>query len=275
MAEAKDAVTAAIGSGDIAARFEHAIAVVREAGRVAMDYYRRVDELVVESKANPLDVVSIADKEVEAVIRREIAAKFPDDGYLGEEMGIDRGKNDCLWVIDPIDGTACFVNKMPTWVISVALMVGNEAVIGLIYEPNGDELFAACIGKGATVNGKPIAASQVDNVNAGVMGVGMSHRVESAALVPFIADLLDREGMFIRNGSCALMMAYAASGRLIGYFEPHINPWDCMAGIVLMREAGGWCNGFLDAPNVLEDGAPILVAGPKVADVLSEMTGVK
>jgi|TARA_R110000751_G_scaffold4113_3_gene19223 myo-inositol-1(or 4)-monophosphatase len=270
-----EALNKAADGVDIAARFEHAVSVVKEAGRVAMDYYRRVDELVVECKDNPLDVVSIADKDVEAVIRRHIAEKFPDDGFLGEEMGIDRGTNECLWVIDPIDGTACFVNKMPTWVISVALMVGDEAVIGLIYEPNGDELFAACLGQGATVNGTPMKASQVDNVNAGVMGVGMSHRVGSGALVPFITDLLDREGMFIRNGSCALMMAYAASGRLIGYFEPHINPWDCMAGIVLMREAGGWCNGFLQAPDVLEKGAPILVAGPNVAAVLSEMTGVK
>jgi myo-inositol-1(or 4)-monophosphatase len=260
---------------DIAQRFAHAKKVIREAGAVAMEYYRRVDQLTIETKQNPLDVVSIADKKVEEVIREQIAAMFPDDGFLGEELGIERGKNDCLWVIDPIDGTACFVNKMPTWVISVALMVGGKAVIGLILEPNGAELFAAMAGNGATVNDVPIRASTVDNVNAGVMGVGMSHRIESAALIPFLQDLLDREGMFIRNGSCALMMAYAAAGRLIGYFEPHINPWDCMAGIVLMVEAGGWVNSFLDQPDVLENGAPILVAAPKVAQTLSAMTGVK
>ncbi|MFH1805372.1 MAG: inositol monophosphatase [Pseudomonadota bacterium] len=260
---------------DIDARFDHAKAVMKEAGKVAMDYYRRVDELVVETKTNPLDVVSIADKNVEAIIRDRIADAFPEDGFLGEEMGITRGDNDCLWVIDPIDGTACFVNKMPTWCISVALMIGKEAVIGLVYEPNGDELFAAMAGEGTTVNGDPVKANPVNNVNAGVMGIGMSHRVGSDALIPFMTDLIDREGMFIRNGSCALMMSYAAAGRLIGYFEPHINSWDCMAGIVLMKEAGGWCSDFLDQPDSLESGAPILVAGPNVAAQLSKMTGVK
>lgn len=260
---------------DIEARFEHARDVIREAGKRAMEYYEGdAADLAIETKTNALDMVSIADKNVEAIIRDRIGDAFPEDGFLGEEMGIEKGENDCLWVIDPIDGTACFVNQMPTWCISVALMIGKEAVIGLIYHPCNDELFSAVIGDGARVNGEPVKASDAKLVSDGVMGIGMSHRLPSSSIVPVIGQLLDEEGMFIRNGSCALMMAYASAGRLIGYYEPHINPWDCMAGIVLIREAGGWCSDFLDLPNVLEDGGPILAAGPNVAKHLADMIGL-
>ena len=260
---------------DIEARFEHARDVIREAGKRAMQYYEGdAADLAIETKTNALDMVSIADKNVEAIIRDRIGDAFPEDGFLGEEMGIEKGDNDCLWVIDPIDGTACFVNQMPTWRISVALMIGKEAVIGLIYHPCNDELFSAVIGDGARVNGEPVKASNAKRVSDGVMGIGMSHRLPSSSIMPVIGQLLDEEGMFIRNGSCALMMAYASAGRLIGYYEPHINPWDCMAGIVLMREAGGWCNDFLDLPDVLENGGPILAAGPNVAKHLADMIGI-
>jgi len=261
---------------DVESRLEHARDVIRAAGKRAMDYYDgTAGDLEIEVKANALDMVSIADKNVEAIIRDRIADAFPEDGFLGEEMGIEQGENDCLWVIDPIDGTACFVSQMPTWCISVALMVGNEVVLGLIYHPCGDELFTAMKGEGAYVNGEPVEASKVTKVSDGLLGLGLSHRTKSDVIVPVMTQLLDREGMFIRNGSCALMMAYASAGRLIGYYEPHINPWDCMAGIILMTEAGGWTNDFLGIPNVLEDGGPILAAGANVADELAEMTGVK
>ncbi|WP_033068786.1 inositol monophosphatase family protein [Thalassospira australica] len=260
---------------DIEARFEHARDVIRDAGKRAMKYYDgTAGDLEIEAKENALDMVSIADKNVEAIIRDRIADSFPEDGFLGEEMGIEKGDNDCLWVIDPIDGTACFVNQMPSWCISLALVVDNEIVLGLIYHPCGDELFTARLGEGAFANGEPIKASSAKTVGDGLLGLGMSHRTKSDEITGFIKELLDREGIFVRNGSGALMMAYAAAGRLIGYYEPHINPWDCMAGIILMREAGGWANDYLGVPDVLENGAPILTAGPDVAEELKTMSGV-
>ncbi|MFV1850568.1 MAG: inositol monophosphatase family protein [Thalassospira sp.] len=260
---------------NIDARFDHARDVIKAAGKRAMEYYDGIaGDLQIEAKANALDMVSIADKNVEAIIRDRIADAFPEDGFLGEEMGIEKGDNDCLWVIDPIDGTACFVNQIPTWCISVALMVGTEVVIGMIYHPCGDEFFSAKKGEGAFVNGEPFKAHDAKTVGDGLMGFGASHRTTSAEISGFVTDLIDRKGMFVRNGSGALSMAYAAAGRLIGYYEPHINPWDCMAAILLMREAGGWTNDYLGAPDVLEKGAPILLAGPNVADELCEMTGI-
>lgn len=260
---------------DLDARFEHARDVIRHAGERAMAYFDgSAGDLEVEAKENPLDMVSIADKNVEAIIRDQIGDAFPEDGFLGEEMGIEKGDNECLWVIDPIDGTACFVNQMPSWCISLALVVKGQIELALIYQPCGNELFTAKRGEGAFVNGEPIKASDAKTVGDGVMGLGMSHRTTSDAIIPFIKDLLDREGIFMRNGSGALSMAYAAAGRLIGYFEPHINPWDCMAGILLMTEAGGWANDYLGATDALEKGAPILTAGPNVAAELRSMTGI-
>jgi myo-inositol-1(or 4)-monophosphatase len=260
---------------DIDARFELARDVIRDAGSRAMEYFDGIaGDLEVEAKENALDMVSIADKNVEAIIRDQIGDSFPEDGFLGEEMGIEKGDNDCLWVIDPIDGTACFVNQMSSWCISIALVVKGRIELALIYQPCGKELFTARRGAGALLNGEPIKAHEAKTVGDGLMGLGMSHRTTSDAITPFIKDLLDREGIFIRNGSGALSMAYAAAGRLIGYYEPHINPWDCLAGILLMREAGGWANDYLGAPDALEKGAPILTAGPNVAKELREMTGI-
>ncbi len=107
----------------------------------------------------------------------------------------------------------------------------------------------------------------------GVMGVGTSHRIPPSELLPFLDQLLSAGGMFIRNGSCALMMSYVASGRLIGYYEPHINPWDCLAGIILINEAGGWSSPFL-ANDGLNKGNPILSSASGIASDLQKMTGL-
>ncbi|MCC9623957.1 inositol monophosphatase [Thalassospira sp. MA62] len=261
---------------DLDSRFDHARNVIKEAGERAMEYFDGLaGDLQIESKANALDMVSIADKNVEAIIRDSIHDAFPEDGFLGEEMGVEKGDNDCIWVIDPIDGTACFVNHMPSWCISIALVVGNDIKLALIYQPTGKELFTAREGSGAHLNGEPVKANPAARVSDGLMGVGASHRTKPDQITGFLRDLMDREGMFIRNGSGALMLAYAAVGRLIGYYEPHINSWDCLAGILLMREAGGWAIDFLGTPDALEKGGPILTAGPNVAAELRAMTGLE
>ncbi len=116
----------------------------------------RAKRLVIETKADPHDVVSIADREVEDLIRTRIAAAFPGDAILGEEYGVSSGTSDYTWVIDPIDGTSPFVNGMPTWCISIAALRGEEIAIGVIYVPCNDELYAAADGMGATLNGKAL-----------------------------------------------------------------------------------------------------------------------
>lgn len=250
-------------------RYQFAQQIGREAGKIAMGMFLRRSELVIEQKGLQ-DMVSVADRMVEDYIREQIGTRFPDDAVVGEERGGAAADALCVWVIDPIDGTACFVNGMHAWCVSIGVLVGGAPAIGVVYDPNADELFHACSGQGAHLNQTRLQVNEVDTLQGGVLGVGFSHRVACSTFIPFLHEVLENGGMFIRNGSGALMIAYVAAGRLIGYFEPHINAWDCLAGIVLVNEAGGRSNPFLDNHG-LEKGNPILVAGGALYPLLAQM----
>lgn len=254
-------------------RYQAACQIAREAARRGMAYYRQRDSLVVEHKAgNRQDLVSLADQALETYIRSELSARFPDDGLLGEEHGAESLNARCLWVIDPIDGTACFLNGLPSWCVSIGLLVDGEPVIGAVADPNQDELFHACRGRGAFVNDLRIGVSAASSLTDGLTGVGTFHPQGKEHFIPFLQRLLAEGGMFIRNGSAALMTAYVAAGRLIGYHETHVKSWDCLAGLVLVREAGGLTNDFLANGGLLA-GNPYLVACPGVYSQLAALIG--
>jgi myo-inositol-1(or 4)-monophosphatase len=257
-------------------RYAFAQELAREAGQLAYDYYKRRAELAVESKGLQ-DVVSIADKKVEELIRARLEARFPEDGFLGEETGASAGGapgravgGQAIWVVDPIDGTSCFLAGMPTWCVSIALVLDGEIVIGVIHDPNVDELYAARRGGGAYLNGTRQPVPPAASLKDGLFGTGFSHRSPPQDIVPFIAELLNEGGMFLRNGSGALMLAYVAIGRLVGYYEPHINSWDSLAGLLLVREAGGWTCDFL-ADDGLTRGNVCAAAAPGVAEKVQEL----
>ncbi|HIC81829.1 MAG TPA: inositol monophosphatase [Kiloniellaceae bacterium] len=253
------------------ARYVFAQDLAREAGGLAYGYYRRRHELAVESKGLQ-DAVSIADKKTEDLIRSRIAARFPDDAFLGEESGASEDLLDGrpIWVVDPIDGTVCFLNGMPTWCVSIALVQGGAVELGVIYDPNVDELYAARRGGGAFLNGvrQPVPAAKA--FRDGLFGTGFSHRSPAGDFVPFLAGLLEDGGLFLRNGSGALMLAYVAVGRLIGYFEPHINSWDSLAGLLLVRVAGGWTSDFLADDGLLR-GNLCAASAPDLAPTLQAL----
>ncbi|MBA1274222.1 inositol monophosphatase family protein [Stutzerimonas azotifigens] len=258
---------------DLDARYASARAIAQEAARKGMAYYARREELIVEHKEGNLqDVVSAADQEIELFIRAELARLFPEDGLLGEEGGgADLGAR-CVWVIDPIDGTACFLNGLHNWCVSIGLLVDGEPVLGAIADPNHDELFHACRGRGAFVNETPLKVSEATHVGQGVMGTGTFHSKGKGNFIPFLEKLLAEGGMFFRNGSGALMTAYVAAGRLIGYHETHLKSWDCLAGVVMVKEAGGRINDFFRNDGLLH-GNPYLVAAPGVYEQLARMIG--
>lgn len=256
----------------VRARYALARAIAREAGRTAMGYFKQRETLVIESKGVQ-DMVSIADRAVETFVRSRIVATFPEDAVLGEEYGGDKGEADFVWVVDPIDGTACFVNGMFSWCISIAVVQRGEPVIGVVYDPNADEEFHARAGGGAYCGDAPIHVHPGETLKDGVLGVGTSFRVGIEDFIPFLERVLRDGGMFIRNGSGALMISYVAAGRLIGYFEPHMNAWDALAGLVLVREAGGATNDFM-AGNGLVRGNPMLAGNRKIADTLARHSGV-
>lgn len=252
-------------------RLQLATRTARAAGRFAHRLFLDRDTLEIEHKG-PQDVVSRADREAETLIRRAITAAFPRDGILGEEEGGEATGDGPIWVIDPIDGTACFLSGIPVWCVSIALIEAGEILLGVIYDPNVEELFVAAKGRGARLNGRPIRVSDAASLGHGTVGVGWSTRVPAASAVAVVDRLLAAGGIFQRNGSGALMLAYVAAGRLLGYLEPHINSWDCLAGILLVEEAGGVTNDFLSG-DALHTGNPILATTPALHEELATIGG--
>ena len=252
-------------------RYAFAKGLAREAGSLAKDYYERRGELAIESKGLQ-DLVSVADKKVEELIRSRLGERFPEDAFLGEETGLSESlaEGQPIWVVDPIDGTSCFLTGMPAWCVSIALVRDGVVEVGVIYDPNVDELYAAQRGGGTFLNGERQPGLTAAAFSDGALGTGFSHRSPSRDIAPFLEALLNEGGLFYRNGSGALMLAYVAVGRLIGYFEPHINSWDCLAGLLLVREAGGWTSDFLADDGLLRGNA-CAAAGPGLAPKLQAL----
>lgn len=255
----------------LAARFALAKTLAAEAGAMALDYFNRRDTLVIETKRDLQDVVSIADRNVETFLRERVAEIYENDGFLGEEFGHDEGTSGFTWVVDPIDGTAPFVNGMPTWCVSVAIVRDGEPVVGVIHVPCSDELFAAAHGFGATLNEKPLRLDPSRNLQNAMTGIGCNSYVTPERVGGIIAGLMQRGGNFIRNGSGALMLAYVAAGRLVGYYEPYMRAWDCMAGFCLVREAGGRSLAFPGSGEAFLEGHPVLAANHSCYDDLLEL----
>ncbi|MGU3400964.1 inositol monophosphatase family protein [Brucellaceae bacterium D45D] len=249
-------------------RFDKAKEIIREAGDLALSYFQKLSTLEIETKANGQDVVSIADRDVERLIRQRLSAAFPDDGFFGEEYGLAEGSSDYCWVIDPIDGTSCFLHDTPTWCVAIALVCGDETLAGLIFDPNRDELFAALSGRGAEMNGRAISVDLATDLQHGLTSVGANGRIPPSMISGFIDNLLQEGGMFVRSGSGALSLVHVACGRLAAYYEPHMNAWDCLAAQCIIREAGGWANDFLGEGDII-NGGPVIGCAPQLrGDIL-------
>lgn len=246
-------------------RFEFACRIIRDAGALALRYFERFESLDVKSKGVQ-DMASEADVETEKFIEQAIRSTFPLDAFLGEEsaasFSIVPGKG--TWVIDPVDGTQPFVNGIASWCVAIAFVDEGRAQFGAIYDPVRDELFAARVGGGATLNGNRIRASIATGLEEGLVSIGYSNRVTPEDTLQPLTRLLHAKGMYHRSGSGALSLAYVAAGRFIGYFEPHMNSWDFVASIVILEEAGACINDCLPDDAALIDGSLVLAGAPGV-----------
>lgn len=261
-------------SAEIELRFDAAQRAAKEAGALALAHFRARDGLVIESKATSHDLVSAADREVEALIRARISSAFPEDGLLGEEYGLSLGRSGFTWVVDPIDGTIPFLAGMPSWCVSIAAAKGDDIVVGVINAPFLDEFYAAARGMGATLNARALRPDGELTVRNRSIGFGANHHARSAEVADFIRRLLDGGGNFMRNGSGALSIAYVAAGRLAGYYEPYMHAWDCFAGYCLVEEAGGFRLPFRPREGLLTRGSRVLAAAPGAAADLRRMAGL-
>lgn len=255
---------------DIDARLGLAADLIREAGALALSYFRARDALVVEEKGVQ-DLVSRADRETEDLILSRIQAAFPDDAILGEETGL-HGDAPVVWVVDPIDGTDNYLRGNPYWCIAIALVVDGRVEFGLTLDPNTDELYLARRGQGAWCNHRRLQVSSVTAVERAKILLGYSYRCPHEPHAALVGRLLARRCEYARLGAGALALAHVAAGRFEGYVELHMNAWDALGGLLLVEEAGGVVNDFL-ADDGLRRGNLTYAAAPGIHAFLKDVAG--
>ena len=252
---------------DLTQRLAVAVEAAREAGAVALGHFHDLPSLTVEQKGEQ-DLVSEADRRTEEVIRRVLKDAFPGDAFIGEESGAEPvGPDQGAWVVDPIDGTQPFLLGLPTWCVSIAYVRDGVVQVGVILNPATDDLYTARRGAGATWNDRPMRVRPATSLAEGLTGMGCSARTTPQEIGHIAESLRARGGMYHRIGSGALSLAYVAAGHLIGYLEPYMNAWDCLAALLLVEEAGGRVSPFL-AEHDVTGGGRIVAGAPAVYDEL-------
>ncbi len=212
----------------------------RDAGRELAERFGRALEI---SNKGDIDLVTEADLAAERLIVERIRNYYPRHAILAEESGAsahDLNASEYRWIIDPLDGTTNYAHGYPCFCVSIALARGDELLIGVVYDPTRDELFAAERGAGATLNDRPIRVSEIDDLNRAMLCTGFPYDVrERGDFARHFANFIMRAQAVRRDGSAALDLAYVACGRFDGFWEEGLRPWDVAAGVLLVEEAGG------------------------------------
>lgn len=243
-----------------------AIRAARLAGKVILHAQDTIENLSIIEKGRN-DYVSKVDKQAEAIIIETIQKAYPDHAILAEESGHLMGGHDSqtTWIIDPLDGTTNFLHGFPHYCVSIAIRDRDKITHGVIYDPVRDELFTASRGRGAQVNDKRMRVTSLEKLDRALIGTGFPFREFGfidryldlfKAIMPQCAGIR-------RAGSAALDLAYVAAGRLDGFWEFGLKPWDIAAGALFVQEAGGWVTTLDGSPEFL-DAPHILAASPKI-----------
>jgi len=245
-----------------------AVTAARAAGTLLRERFR-TPRTGVDTKSTPTDMVTDADRAAEGLIKEGIRSEQPDDAILGEETGEAHGSSGRRWVIDPLDGTTNFLFGIPHWAVSIACEDAEGALVGVVYDPLRDELFAARRGEGATLNGAPIVASDAKDLSRALVGTGFSYLGEERhAAARLLPTILPRVRDLRRAGAASLDLAWVADGRLDAFYESGLAPWDSAAGRLLVAEAGG----RLDVmPALGPSGKGLIAAAPGVFDALRDL----
>jgi len=250
---------------------EFAVEVAREAGGVLKHYMGREKQVEFKGRAN---LVTVADKEAEALIIRRIRERYPNHSILAEESG-SSGANDSgegKWIIDPLDGTTNFAHQYPFFCVSIGFEQHGNILCGAVYDPWRDEMFCGAIGEGAFLNGVQMRVSEADTLRASLIMTGFPYGFREkikTVLSQFEAFLIESQAVR-RGGSAALDLCYIALGRVDGFWEMDLHPWDTAAGILILQEAGGRVTDFSGHPFSLY-GKEILASNGRIH---GEMVGV-
>lgn len=213
-----------------------------------------------------IDLVTEADHRSEDYILSQLRSRFPGHTIITEESGYLTGEDGHAWYIDPLDGTSNYAHGVPIFSVSIAYAQNGSLKLGVIYDPMQDECFSAEAGKGAWLNDEPIRASEVSDLDRSLLVTGFPYDIRTAAetnLENFSFFTMHSQAVR-RLGSAALDLAYVASGRLDGYWEISIHPWDIAAGTLLVREAGGIVTDLLGNPNYFKPPYAAVAAAPGI-----------
>ncbi len=222
-----------------------AVKAARKAGDIILRYHNQIEVLTIQNKASN-DFVSEVDKAAEDAIINELKTAFPEHSILAEENGEILADKHFQWIIDPLDGTTNYLHGFPQYAVSIALYENNKAIHAVVYDPFKEELFSASKGQGAYLNEQRLRVTQTQGLSNTLIGTGFPFKTPQyldvylstfKAIHPKVAGIR-------RAGSAALDLAYLAAGRLDGFWEIGLNIWDIAAGVLLVKEAGGFVGDF-------------------------------
>lgn len=249
--------------------------IAKEAGNILEKYWGKLS--LIRQKQFYWDLVTEADMESEQLIISKITQKFPKHKILSEEAGLnDSGNGDFMWIVDPLDGTTNYTHQYPMVAVSIGLLYKNHPILGIIYNPILNELFKGAEGSGAYMNNQAIKVSQINELNKSLLATGFAYDRKETNDNNYaeFCHLTNMSQGVRRGGAAALDLAYVAAGRLDGYWERGLKPWDIAAGIVLVNEAGGKITSYESGPIDLSSGR-ILATNGTIHPLLSrELTTI-
>jgi myo-inositol-1(or 4)-monophosphatase len=249
-----------------------AINAARRAGDLIVRSMSRLDSIKIDSKGRN-DFVTDVDRKAEAEIIATVRRSHPDHAFLGEESGRS-GSGDTVWIIDPLDGTTNFLHGFPQFSVSIGIEHKSRLQHAVVYDPLRQELFTASRGDGAQLEGKKMRVSTQRTLEGSLLGTGLPFRMHDGHIDDYLAMLkvlMSTAAGIRRPGSAALDLAYVAAGRLDGFWEFGLSPWDTAAGTLLIQEAGGRVGTPAGAEYAL--GKNIVAGNPKVYEGLLEAIG--
>ena len=225
----------------------------------------RNQQLKIDYKGT-IDLVTEVDRRSEAFLIGEIRQKFPQDAIVAEESGSHAGRSCCCWYIDPLDGTVNYAHGVPFYCVSVAYAENGVVCLGAVYDPVHDELFSAEAGGGVTLNGAPLRVSQAQELDRSLLVTGFPYdiRVTERNNLGHYARFAVRSQGVRRLGSAALDLCYVAAGRMDGFWELFLNPWDLAAGALIASQAGALVTTITGSADLLQTPCSILAANPAV-----------
>lgn len=247
-----------------------AVRAARQAGDIIIRSAESIDTLKITIKSQN-DFVTEIDKRAEEEIINTLLTAYPEHGILAEESGYTNKDAEYLWIIDPLDGTTNYMHGFPHYAISIALKKGNIIEQAVIYDPVRQDLFTATRGKGATLNNRRLRVSRQRKLEGAFLGTGFPFK-NNANIEPYLdifRDIFSSTSGVRRAGAASLDLAYVAAGKLDGFFEIGLKPWDLAAGLLLIQEAGGVVTDFTNDHEYFKSGN-VVCANPNMHRVLLE-----